>query len=77
MVYIFTEIEKFSESMIEEFLKILPEERKIKAQRYRFFADKRLCVLAYLLLLYSLNCKSVKLSYGEYGNLKLKVRILI
>lgn len=67
MVYIFTEIEKFSESMIEEFLKILPEERKIKAQRYRFFSDKRLCVLAYLLLLYSLNRKSVKLSYGEYG----------
>mgnify|MGYP003210382763 CR=1 FL=1 len=51
MVYIFTEIEKFSESMIEEFLKILPEERKIKAQRYRFFADKRLWHICFCYIL--------------------------
>lgn len=67
MVYIFTEIEAFSEDMIDSFLELLPEERRIKTQRYRFFSDKRLCVLAYLLLLYAMKRRSIEISYGEFG----------
>jgi 4'-phosphopantetheinyl transferase len=54
MVYLFDSIESFDENDYQQSLCYLTKERQKKAETYRFFKDKRLSVLAYLLLSYAL-----------------------
>lgn len=72
MIYIFTNLMDFSEADITEITKTLPYERKIKAERYKFFKDRKLCILAYRLLMFSLKKEKIPINkfdcfYGEYG----------
>lgn len=54
MIYYFEEIELFQRSYMERAFPYLSEQRKEKVIKYRYFKDKRLSVLAYLLLRYGL-----------------------
>lgn len=59
MVYLFTDTDSFSQKDYEECLILLSEQRTEKVNGYRFYKDKKLSMLAFLLLRYSL--------FAEYG----------
>jgi len=65
MVYLLDELDEFNENEIYEMLKIMPLNRINQFHRYRFFKDKRLCILAYLLFLYGM-MREEKWKMGDF-----------
>lgn len=70
-LYLFDQYEQVSEELISRALLLLPEERRVRALRYRRKIDRYNCVITYLMLHYGLRecygIKSFKMAYGEYG----------
>ena len=68
-VYVFQQMEGVTESFIYSVLPMLPEERRRKVMHYRQFADRRNCVISYLMLKIGLQeCFQIvdfTLGYGE------------
>lgn len=54
MLWLFSEVEKFSNEELSKYECLLSLERVKKSYRFRFFEDRRISQLAYLLLLYGL-----------------------
>lgn len=54
MVYLLDDLDVFEEKEIYEALQFMPLQRVKQFHRYRFFKDKKLCTLAYLLFLYGM-----------------------
>lgn len=52
MIYLFNEYNKVDDLQIKKLIAYLPEKRKTRAMKYRFFKDRVSCVIAYLLFLY-------------------------
>lgn len=66
MIYIYNDLESFSENDYLWLLEKVPEQRADKCRRYRFFADQRTSLIAYLLLLWGAGRE-----YGIRGNIHL------
>lgn len=70
-LYLFDQYEQVSEELINRALLLLPEERRVRALKYRRKIDRDNCVITYLMLHYGLRecygIKSFKMAYGQYG----------
>lgn len=70
-LYLFDEYEQVTEEFIIRALRFLPENRRIRALRYRRTIDRWNCVITYLMLLYGLRecfgITSFELAFGKYG----------
>lgn len=70
-LYLFTDFKSVDESFLQKCMTILPAERKVKAFRYKFAIDRKMCIVSYFLLLYALRenygIKNPKLSYSKNG----------
>lgn len=70
-LYLFDEYEQITEDFVVRALQFLPENRRIRALRYRRTIDRWNCVITYLMLLYGLRecfgITSFELAFGEYG----------
>lgn len=70
-LYLFDEYEQLSEGFINRALQFLPENRRVRALRYRRKIDRWNCVITYLMLQYGLReCFSItsfEIALGEYG----------
>ena len=64
MIYLFDNIASFSDELFWRSLKVLPEKRVEKAMKFRKMIDRKLSVIAYLLLVYGL-----KKEYGIFEEL--------
>ncbi|MCH5260220.1 MAG: hypothetical protein J1F18_10720, partial [Lachnospiraceae bacterium] len=53
-LYLFDEYEQITEDFVVRALQFLPENRRIRALRYRRTIDRWNCVITYLMLLYGL-----------------------
>lgn len=72
MIYVFGKDFKNLNIPLEEMLPLLDEERQNKTLRYRFYKDRALCALSYILLRYALKQEygiegKPKFIYSEYG----------
>lgn len=72
MIYIFDNIECFYDKYLELTIGILPAERREKLNNYKRIIDKKLCLIAHLLLLYGLKKEfnidtDIEFSYDQYG----------
>jgi len=72
MLYIFTETESFTEIDLAGLWPLLSEQRAKRVDRYRFFKDRKLSALAYILLRYALIeelgiDERVEFEFGPYG----------
>lgn len=77
MIYLLENPNAFSRKFLSEKFEIMPIERKQKANRYRNEIDRKLCILAYSLLMDGLFKEyeikdSVRFIYNEYGKPFLK-----
>lgn len=77
MIYLFDNLECLSESFLYKMMEILPLERMLKAQSYKFLIDRKQSVLGYLLLLFGLRkeygiFEELEFSYGQNGKPYLK-----
>lgn len=70
-LYLFDQYEQLSEQFIVHALQFLPENRRIRALRYRRTIDRWNCVITYLMLQYGLRecfgITSFEIAFGEYG----------
>lgn len=72
MLYIFDNISDFTDELYNNYISFLPSERSAKAKRYMRMADKKECVIAYLLfrigilLEYDIH-DAPKFHFGRYG----------
>lgn len=70
-LYLFDQYEQLSEQFIVHALQFLPEDRRIRALRYRRTIDRWNCVITYLMLQYGLRecfgITSFEIAFGEYG----------
>lgn len=70
-LYLFDEYEEVTEEFIARALRLLPENRRIRALRYRRAIDRWNCVITYLMLKYGLRecfgITSFELAFGKYG----------
>ena len=70
-LYLFDEYEQLSEKFIVSALQFLPENRRIRALRYRRTIDRWNCVITYLMLQHGLRecfgIASFEIAFGEYG----------
>ena len=68
-IYLFDDMKSITRKHLEELENTLPDERRTKAQRYRFFNDRLCCVLSYKLLEYGLEkqygIKNFSIAYRE------------
>lgn len=64
MIYLFDNIDAFSDELFWRSLKVIPKERVEKAIKFRNMIDKKLSVIAYLLLVYG-----IKKEYGLFEEL--------
>ena len=64
MIYLFDRIASFSDELFWRSLKVIPKERVEKAMKFRNMLDRKLSVIAYLLLVYGL-----KKEYGIFEEL--------
>jgi len=64
VIYLFDNIASFSDELFWRSLKVLPEKRVEKAMKFRKMIDRKLSVIAYLLLVYGL-----KKEYGIFEEL--------
>lgn len=72
MVYIFQDLEGFSDKDFYSSMGALSEERLKKVQKYKFMLDRKVSSIAYLMLRYALfneygTSKKVKFCYNRYG----------
>lgn len=72
MLYIFTETESFTEIDLAGLWPLLSEQRAKRVDKYRYFKDRKLSALAYILLRYALIKekgidKKVDFEFGPYG----------
>ena len=73
MVLTLYEIEKMIPKDIRKIYGLMPRDRQIKFDGYRFDKDRRLCAAAYILLLYGIYladgvlCRKLQFTYGKYG----------
>lgn len=72
MLYIFTETETFTECDLAGLWSLLSEQRAKRVDKYRFFKDRKLSALAYILLRYALIeekgvDEKVEFEFGPYG----------
>lgn len=74
--YLFKQEELVQDNFIKKVLPLLPEERRLKALRYRNRIDRNNCVLTYLMLKIALKeCFQITdftIQYGRYGKPFLK-----
>ncbi|MCT4585693.1 MAG: 4'-phosphopantetheinyl transferase superfamily protein [Peptostreptococcaceae bacterium] len=70
MIYYFEEIEKFKEEEFKYFYKFLPKFRKDKIEKLKFFKDKKLSLLGYILFLYGLRVEKRDFSTPIFSYLK-------
>lgn len=70
-LYLFDEYEEVTEEFIVHALRLLPENRRTRALRYRRTIDRWNCVITYLMLQYGLrkcfDITSFELAFGKYG----------
>lgn len=70
-LYLFDEYEQLSEEFILHALQFLPENRRIRALKYRRTIDRWNCVITYLMLQHGLRecfgIASFEIAFGEYG----------
>ena len=70
-LYLFDEYEHLSEEFILHALQFLPENRRIRAMRYRRTIDRWNCVITYLMLQYGLReyfgITPFEIAFGKYG----------
>lgn len=70
-IFFFTQFDDISEECVTEYLKVLPVERRDKAVRYRSSIDRKLSVIAFLLLQYALrqefSITNPQIAFGEFG----------
>lgn len=70
-LYLFDEYEQVSEEFIARSLRLLPENRRTRALRYRRTIDRWNCVITYLMLLYGLRecfgITSFEIAYEKFG----------
>lgn len=70
-LYLFDQYEQLSEQFIIHALQFLPEDRRVRALRYRRTIDRWNCVITYLMLQYGLRecfgITSFEMAFGEYG----------
>ena len=72
MLYIFTETETFTELDLAGLWPLLSEQRAKRVDKYRYFKDRKLSALAYILLRYALIeekglDEKVEFEFGPYG----------
>ena len=72
MLYIFTETETFTECDLAGLWPLLSEQRAKRVDKYRYFKDRKLSALAYILLRYALIeeygiDEKVEFEFGPYG----------
>ena len=72
MLYIFTETENFTECDFAGLWHLLSEQRAKRVDKYRYFKDRKLSALAYILLRYALIEEKgidakVEFEFGPYG----------
>lgn len=72
MLYIFTETENFTECDLAGLWPLLSEQRAKRVDKYRFFKDRKLSALAYIVLRYALIeeydiDEKVEFEFGPYG----------
>lgn len=73
MILALYEVDKLTTNEISMLYAFMPHDRQIKFDNYRFEKDKRLCVAAYVLLLYGIYlaegtmCRKLQFAYGKYG----------
>ena len=72
MLYIFTETENFTECDLAGLWPLLSEQRAKRVDKYRYFKDRKLSALAYILLRYALIeekgiDEKVEFEFGPYG----------
>ena len=70
-LYLFDQYEQLSERFISHALQFLPENRRVRALKYRRKIDRWNCVITYLMLQYGLrecfDITSFELAFGEHG----------
>lgn len=70
-LYLFEDLDSVTELFLERCINVLPPERRQKALRYRFDIDRKMSVISYLLLLYTLKenygITNPRIAYGRYG----------
>lgn len=76
-VYIFKELEHFSESDLERLYPVLPEDRLERVKKYRRSIDRKNCAIAYRLLMIALKREfhiggRMAMAYGPHGKPYLK-----
>ena len=69
MIYLFDKIDSFSDELFWRSMKVIPAERAQKALTFRYMIDRKLSVIAYLLLAYGL-----KKEYGVVEELIFEYR---
>ncbi|MCL1916831.1 MAG: 4'-phosphopantetheinyl transferase superfamily protein [Peptococcaceae bacterium] len=72
-IYLFLDMLDFTDAMYEECVSVLPPQRRERAERYHFMKDKKMCLIAYLLLVrgiedtFALNMRGRDFSLHPYG----------
>ena len=69
MIYLFDKIDSFSDELFWRSVKVIPAERAQKALTFRYMIDRKLSVIAYLLLAYG-----IKKEYGIFEKLIFEYR---
>lgn len=77
MTYIFNDIEQFTDENYFQAIKFVPKERAEKSMRYKFMTDKKISLIAYLLLVYGMKkefdiCKPPEILTEKLGKPYLK-----
>ncbi|SMC86753.1 4'-phosphopantetheinyl transferase family protein [Sporomusa malonica] len=72
MIYLFDNINSFTDGLFWRSLQVIPPERAAKATQYRSMRDRKLSVIAYLLLMYGLKkehgiTEKINWGFGENG----------
>jgi 4'-phosphopantetheinyl transferase len=77
-IFLCSEIGRCTEEVYSKKLALLPSGRRIKSEKYVYFKDKSLCLIAYLLLHHGIartfnsNISGLDFTYNDYGKPYLK-----
>lgn len=72
MIYYFEDIKEFNKEEFNYFYEFLPEFRQVKINKLKFFKDKKLSLLGYILLLYGLRVEKNDFSTPVFSYLEYK-----
>lgn len=67
MLYLFSGIDLLPKEIIDTYSSFLPKWRLDKMQTYRFASDRKLCAIAYLMVVYALKKEGVFNTMPEFG----------